>query len=53
MLKSFVSPDRYWLTEKTNPPHPLAPSPTRGEGEQEDKIKDSSSPLPFWERGWG
>jgi hypothetical protein len=24
-----------WLTDKTNTPHPLAPSPTRGEGEQE------------------
>ncbi len=25
---------RPWLTDKTNTPHPLAPSPTRGEGEK-------------------
>ena len=32
-----------------NPPHPPAPSPTRGEGGQEVPA----SPLSSWERGWG
>jgi hypothetical protein len=27
--------EKAWLTDKINPPHPLTPSPTRGEGGQE------------------
>jgi hypothetical protein len=43
---------RAWLTDKTLPPHPSIPSPTRGEGRQE-KYAGLKAPLPLWERGWG
>ncbi|MEI6429234.1 MAG: hypothetical protein WCO45_12765, partial [Pseudanabaena sp. ELA607] len=53
LLAGFQAADAAVNGKILNPPHPLAPSPTRGEGEQENSNSSLTPPLPSWERGQG
>ena len=53
LLAGFQAADAAVNGKIFNPPHPLTPSPTRGEGEQENSNSSLTPPRPAWERGQG